>query len=172
MPRNPRFLLGAAAPLLLTLVAAGCGAAASGSGGGAGPYGPAATTAAQAPGTAAVVGTHASSLGPILVDGRGRTLYLFEQDRGATSTCAGSCAAIWPPLTTTTAPQAGAGAAAAKLGTTRRADGTLEVTYERHPLYLYAGDAKPGDTTGQGVDQFGAEWYVLSPAGAKVESRG
>jgi predicted lipoprotein with Yx(FWY)xxD motif len=170
MPRTPRFLLGAAAPLLLTLVAAGCGAAASASGGGA--YGSAATTPAPASGAATVVGTRASSLGSILVDGRGRTLYLFEKDRGTTSACDGSCAAIWPPLTTTTAPRAGTGAAAARLGTARRADGTLGVTYAGHPLYLYAGDAKPGDATGQGVDQFGAEWYVLSPAGAKVDSRG
>jgi predicted lipoprotein with Yx(FWY)xxD motif len=170
MPRTPRFLAGAAAPLVLTLVAAGCGAAASASGGAYG--GPAASTAAPAAGAAAVVATRASSLGPILVDGRGRTLYLFEQDRGTTSTCDGSCAAIWPPLTTKAAPQAGTGAAGTKLGTTRRADGTLEVTYGGHPLYAYAGDAKPGDTTGQGVDQFGAEWYVLSPAGTKVESRG
>jgi len=110
-----------------------------------------------------------SPLGRILVDASGRTLYLFQKDRGAASTCYGACAGIWPPLTTKGKPLAGPGVLASRLGTTRRKDGKVEVTYNRHPLYYYAGDAKRGDTTGQGLDQFGAEWYVLSPAGTKVD---
>ena len=118
--------------------------------------------------TAASVKLKATSLGKILADGHGRTLYLFEQDKGPKSTCFGACAAAWPPLTTQAKPTAGAGVAAAKLGTIKRTGGS-EVTYAGHPLYLYAGDSAPGQTNGQGLDQFGAEWYALSGAGHKVE---
>ena len=109
-----------------------------------------------------------SPLGRILVGARGRTLYVFEKDKSSVSTCDGSCAKYWPPLTTTAKPRAGRGAVAARLGTARRKDGRLQVTYNRHPLYYFAGDAKAGQTGGQGMEAFGAEWYVLSPAGVKV----
>ncbi|GAA0654483.1 hypothetical protein GCM10010193_00810 [Kitasatospora atroaurantiaca] len=111
----------------------------------------------------------AGKLGPILVDSKGRTLYLFQADTSTTSTCNDACAAAWPPLTTTGAPVAGTGADAGLLGTTKRADGSTEVVYKGHPLYYYVGDAKPGDTNGQELNQFGAEWYVLNAAGDKVE---
>jgi predicted lipoprotein with Yx(FWY)xxD motif len=107
-------------------------------------------------------------LGRILVDGRGMTLYLFEKDTGMMSTCNGSCAKFWPPVTSTRAAKAGSGLDAGKLGTTARTDGETEVTYNGHPLYYYAGDKQPGDTTGQGLNAFGALWYVLSPAGKEV----
>jgi predicted lipoprotein with Yx(FWY)xxD motif len=107
-------------------------------------------------------------LGRILVDGRGMTLYLFEKDTGMKSTCDGSCAKFWPPVTTTGAAKAGSGLDAGKLGTTARSDGETEVTYNGHPLYYYAGDKQPGDTTGEGLNAFGALWYVLSPAGKEV----
>jgi len=163
----------AAVPVGIALIAAGCGGLAGGSPNGSGGYGsPAAPTGKTATGGTARVSVASSPLGQILVDGRGRTLYLFEKDTGTTSACEGSCASIWPPLTTTGKPLAGQGALDGELGTTPRADGALEVTYNGHPLYAYAGDTKPGDTTGQGLDQFGAEWYVLSPTGDKLEDDG
>jgi len=105
----------------------------------------------------------------MLTDSSGRTLYLFQKDKGPTSTCYGSCAALWPPLTTSGAPKAGAQIKASALGTTMRKDGTSEVTYNGHPLYYFAGDKGPGATSGQGLDDFGAEWYVLAPSGNKID---
>jgi predicted lipoprotein with Yx(FWY)xxD motif len=107
-------------------------------------------------------------LGRILVDGKGITLYDFVKDRAGTSSCYGACAALWPPLTTTARPHAGKGVRASLLGTTKRKDGKLEVTYDHHPLYYFVTDRKPGQTTGQGVNQFGGPWWVLSPAGKEI----
>jgi len=136
---------------------------------------PAATTSpapAASPSAAAVAGTTVAvatnKLGQILVDGRGMTVYLFVADTGTASTCYTSCATIWPPVLTTGAPQAGTGADASLLGTTKRTDGTTEVTYAGHPLYYFVKDKAPGDTTGQGVNGFGALWWVLSPTGAAM----
>ena len=107
-------------------------------------------------------------LGRILVDGKGITLYDFVEDKGGTSSCYGACAALWPPLTTTAKPHAGKGVRASLLGTTKRKDGKLEVTYNHHPLYYFVTDRKPGQTTGQGVNQFGGPWWVLSTAGKEI----
>jgi predicted lipoprotein with Yx(FWY)xxD motif len=144
---------------------AGCG------GGSSGQSAAATTTASPAPKTAAAatIAVRKTDLGRILVDSQGRTLYLFEKDKGTASTCNGSCASAWPPLTTSGAPKAGTGVKASALGTTKRADGTAEVTYNGHPLYYYVGDSGPGMTNGQGLDQFGAEWYVLAPSGNKID---
>ena len=109
-----------------------------------------------------------SSLGSILVDSKGITLYDFVKDKGTTSACYGACAALWPPLTTKGKPLAGHGVRASLLGTTKRKDGTLEVTYGGHPLYYFVTDKKPGQTTGQGVNQFGGPWWVLSAAGKEI----
>jgi predicted lipoprotein with Yx(FWY)xxD motif len=109
-----------------------------------------------------------STLGKILVDAKGQTLYLFQADKGTASTCNGACATAWPPLTTTGKPTVGPGLTASKLGTTKRSDGSTEVTYNGHPLYTFVGDSAPGQTTGQGTQAFGAAWYVLSTAGSKV----
>jgi predicted lipoprotein with Yx(FWY)xxD motif len=109
-----------------------------------------------------------SPLGRILVDSKGITLYDFVKDKGTTSACYGACAALWPPLTTKGKPVAGRGVRASLLGTTKRKDGKLEVTYNGHPLYYFVTDKKPGQTTGQGVNQFGAPWWVLSPAGKEI----
>ena len=163
-----RQLVLASASLAIALVAAGCGGKSSSSGSSAPASSPAATTAAAG----ATVAVKGSKLGRILVDGSGRTLYLFERDKGSTSTCSGACATGWPPLLTSGAPQSGSGVSASLLGTTTRSDGKTEVTYHGHPLYHFAGDGKPGDTNGQGVKAFGAEWYVLSAAGNKVEKEG
>jgi predicted lipoprotein with Yx(FWY)xxD motif len=109
-----------------------------------------------------------SAVGRILVDSKGITLYDFVQDKGTTSTCYGACAALWPPLLTTGKPIAGTGVRASLLGTTKRKDGKLEVTYGGHPLHYFVTDRKPGQTTGQGINQFGAPWWVISPAGKEI----
>jgi predicted lipoprotein with Yx(FWY)xxD motif len=113
-----------------------------------------------------------SGLGRILVDGRGHTLYLFEKDKRGKSACSGQCAGYWPPLITSGKPRAGAGVRASLLGTTKRSDGRLQVTYNHHPLYTFVKDTKKGQTNGEGLDFFGAEWYALSSAGSKVEKPG
>ena len=119
------------------------------------------------------VATASSTLGRILVDSHGRTLYLFARDKNGKSACSGSCAAYWPPLIASGKPHAIAGAKASLLGTTRRADGRLQVTYRHHPLYRYAGDAGKGQTNGQGLNESGGLWWVLSrlPATRSAERR-
>lgn len=141
------------APLAVALITAGCGS------------GAAPTSASPA----ARVATAHTKLGTVLVDARGRTLYLFEKDHGSSSSCYGSCASVWPPLLTGADPAAGAGTRPGRLGSSRRRDGKRIVTYSGHPLYTYAGDSRPGDVHGQGADQFGAPWYVLAPSGAKID---
>ncbi|MFG2626478.1 hypothetical protein [Streptomyces sp. NPDC048473] len=114
------------------------------------------------------VASASSPLGTILVDGKGRTLYLWEADTTSESTCSGECAKEWPPLIVSGEPVAGKGVKAGLLGTTKRSDGSREVTYNGHPLYYFADDKKAGDTNGQKVNDAGAEWYVLDPSGNKV----
>ena len=109
-----------------------------------------------------------SRLGRILVDSKGITLYDFVVDKHGTSACYGACAALWPPVITKGKPLAGHGTRASLLGTTKRKDGKLQVTYGGHPLYYFVTDRKPGQTTGQGVNQFGGPWWVLSPAGKEI----
>jgi predicted lipoprotein with Yx(FWY)xxD motif len=120
-------------------------------------------------GSPAVVMTHSGPLGTYLTDASGRTLYLFATDTGSNSTCAGTCAANWPPLTTTGAPQAGSGTTGSDLSTTMRADGSTQVDYHGHPLYYFAADTSAGDAKGQGLNE-GGLWWVVSPAGAAITS--
>jgi len=128
---------------------------------------PVSPTPKVATGTKIDVGS--TRLGRVLVDGMGRTLYLFVADTGTKSTCNSSaCVQYWPPLLTTGAPQAGAGVNAGLLGTTKRQDGTTEVTYAGHPLYYFISDNKAGDVTGQGINGFGGPWYVVSPSGMRI----
>src|SRR5437588_7820591 len=134
----PPTIVGGAAIVAIALVTAACG-----SGGYNKPAGASGTTPATA---AASVSVANSSLGPLLVDGSGRTLYLFEGDTGSTSTCKDACAQAWPPLLTPGVPNEGSGASAAELGTTTRADGTAEVTSHGHPLHTYVADPMEGDT--------------------------
>ena len=129
---------------------------------------PSASNAAGARGP--VVSTASTSLGRILVNSSGRTLYLFGKDKNGKSSCSGMCASFWPPLITSGKPRAGTGAKASLLGTTKRADGRVQVTYNHHPLYTFKKDTKKGQTNGEGVNAFGANWYAVSPAGAKVVS--
>ena len=110
-----------------------------------------------------------SGLGDILVDANGRTLYLFRADSAGVSNCnSGPCVQYWPPVLTQGQPQAGPGVSAALLGTSKRKDGSVEVTYAGHPLYYFLADTRPGQLAGQGVDSFGARWYVVSPTGAQI----
>lgn len=120
-----------------------------------------------ATGTTVAVGS--TRLGEILVDGSGRTLYLFVADKGTQSACNSSaCVLYWPPVLTSGTPKAGAGIDPSLLGTTARQDGTTEVTYAGHPLYYFISDKKAGDVTGQGVNGFGGPWYVVSPSGMQI----
>jgi predicted lipoprotein with Yx(FWY)xxD motif len=144
------------------VVAAGCGGSNKSSSASSQTSTPVATKAGT-------VSLGSTSLGKVLVGANGRTLYLFEKDKAGKSACSGSCAAAWPPLTSSGKPSAGSGVDAAKLSVTKRTDGKSQVVYAGHPLYFYAADSKAGDTNGQGLDQFGAEWYVLSAGGNKVE---
>ena len=170
---------------LLALVAAGlvaaCGGSSStsasspassnsGSGSGGGAYGAVAKSTPAAKSGAVSLTAGKGSLGTFLVDSAGRSLYLWEADKGTKSMCSGACAAAWPPLTTTGKPTAGKGVNASLLGTTKRNDGSLEVTYGGHPLYYFAGDTSPGQITGQGSNGFGAKWYVVSPAGKAIDT--
>src|SRR4051812_17305406 len=138
-----------------------------------------ALTAALGGGTAAVaipkpapatVKTRHTSLGTVLVDAKGRTLYLFEKDTKNKSKCSGKCAANWPPALTSGKPKAAGGAVSSRLGTTKRSGGKTQVTYAGHPLYLFIADKnKPGSVKGEGIDAFGAEWYVVGTNGKKIE---
>jgi len=115
------------------------------------------------------VATGPSGLGRILVDSRGRTLYLFEKDRRGMSACSGLCTAYWPPLLTHGKSITGKGAKGSLLGSIRRADGSRQVTYAGHPLYFFSGDTSRGQINGEGLTDFGAAWWALSPAGKKID---
>jgi predicted lipoprotein with Yx(FWY)xxD motif len=108
-------------------------------------------------------------LGKVLVNGHGQTLYLFEKDKHGKSACYGGCAKFWPPALTTGKPKAGSGVKASLLGTTKRKNGTKQVTYNGHPLYAFSEDKRAGQAKGQGTDFFGAEWYVVNAKGSKVD---
>lgn len=112
-----------------------------------------------------------TSLGRILVDRRGRTLYLFAPDKHGKSVCYGKCAVFWPPLLATKAAKTGSGLKASLFGTTRRRDGKLQVTYARHPLYRFAEDKAPGQLKGQGLNAVGGLWWVLGPSGRAIERK-
>lgn len=146
-------LIGVAA---LAVVAAGCGAA----------------TNSLHPGREEVASARLPDLGNILVDDKGRTLHLFVSDPSDQTTCYGACASIWPPVTTAGAPAAKGGVSAGKLSTFHRSDGGTQVAYAGHPLYYYQADTEAGDAYGEGLDQFGAEWYALSATGQQVEPKG
>jgi predicted lipoprotein with Yx(FWY)xxD motif len=168
MTRNKRtrFLAGATLSLI-ALTAAGCGGDDNGGG----------TTAASessntASGQAATIGAQSEGdLGTILVDSNGLTIYLFEKDSGSKSACFGGCAAAWPPVRASGKPTAGSGLNASLIGTTPRSDGAAQVTYNGHPLYLFAGDQSAGQTNGQGLTEFGGSWFALSSAGDPVTTQ-
>ena len=138
--------------------------------GGGGPYGSSPSTAATGRQGDPGVAVASSKLGQILVDGTGRTLYLFEADTNGSSACDATCAQAWPPLIAKGPVTTRNGANATELGSTTRKDGATQVTYNSHPLYNFSGDVKAGDTTGQGSHAFGADWYVVAPSGDKIDN--
>jgi predicted lipoprotein with Yx(FWY)xxD motif len=119
--------------------------------------------------TGALVTLRKTGLGTILVDRRGRTLYLFEKDRNGMSMCNSGCAKYWPPLTSRGTPRAGKGVRQSLLRLTRARHGARQVTYAGHPLYTFVGDKRAGQTSGEGLDNFGAEWYAVAASGHKIE---
>jgi predicted lipoprotein with Yx(FWY)xxD motif len=156
-----------AAPVVALLVAA-CGSSSSSSSSGSTKAVPPTPTPTAA-GTVVTTKKDAH-VGEILAAGPKRlTVYLFEADKGSRSNCTGTCASAWPPVPANAGPKAGGRALGSDLGVTERADGTDQVTYKGHPLYYYTKDKDSGDAYGQGLKQFGAGWYVLTPSGKKID---
>ena len=146
------------APIVAVLAIAAVAAFVVASGGG---------TTNAASSTSAAVALDQTSLGPVLVDGSGRTLYLFEGDRTDVSTLSSAGRAVWPPFTARSQPVTMGGANSALIG---MIPGSGQITYNGHPLYYYVGDQHVGQTAGQGLNQFGARWYVLSATGRAITS--
>jgi predicted lipoprotein with Yx(FWY)xxD motif len=162
--KRSRIFLGGAVGLIAALAAVGCSSSK------ANPSTAPTSAPPAANGQAATVSVAKTGLGNVLVGSQGRTIYLFQADSGTTSACTGACASAWPPVRVTGQPTGGSGINSSLLGTTARSDGNPQVTYNGHPLYLYVGDQKAGDTTGQGVNAFGGGWFVLSAAGNQITS--
>jgi predicted lipoprotein with Yx(FWY)xxD motif len=154
-------LTAAAAAGIVAATVAGCG---GGGDSGSAAIGPPRTASGQT----ATVGLASTGLGKVLVNDQGRTLYLFRADHGTTSACTGGCATEWPPLRAAGKPKVGTGLQASAVTTIKRSDGKSQVSYHGHPLYTYVGDQKAGDTTGQGINAFGAGWYAVTSSGAQA----
>lgn len=131
---------------------------------------PAASTSGASGGAVMVIKVgKAGDLGSVITDSAGMTVYDFHKDKGTTSSCYGACEGAWPPVITSGEAKAAGGAQSSLLGTTKRKDGTLQVTYNGHPLYTFVGDKKPGEANGNDFSEFGAEWYALEPNGEEPE---
>jgi predicted lipoprotein with Yx(FWY)xxD motif len=173
--RRNSYALGLLALLVTAALAvAGCGGGSDSStgnayGGKSGGGSKPASSKEVSGGDGIVSATAVGDLGTILVDSQGLTLYDFHKDKGGESACYDACAAAWPPLLTDGDPQAQGKADRSMLGTTKRKDGSTQVTYNGWPLYTYAGDQAPGEANGNDIDQFGAEWYALQPNGQEPE---
>ncbi|HEX9526068.1 MAG TPA: hypothetical protein VF951_01110 [Streptosporangiaceae bacterium] len=173
------WIVGAACAAGIVLAATACSSGSSSSSTAAAPASSSASQASSPAATGSSSSAAATTInqaaisgipGKALVDGQGRTMYLFEADKGGTSTCTGACAAAWPPVTVSGTPQAGGGVSQSLLGTITRSDGTMQLTYNHHPLYYFAGDANTGQDKGQGLKAFGAGWYVVNASGAKIDT--
>ena len=163
------------------LVVAACSSSSSTTSSGPATSSPAAAPAATQATSPAATGQAASTAtvslatisgipGEALVGSKGRALYLFQADKNGTSACTGACAAAWPPDVVTGQPQAGRGVSQSLLGTITRPDGTMQLTYNGHPLYYFTADAAGGTAHGQGVKAFGAGWYVVGASGSKIDT--
>jgi len=159
-------LSGVAALIAVGLLVAACGGSAATSGGNSAGGSGSGATATRAADSSLTIGVTAGAHGRRLIGSDGRTVYLWEGDRGGMSHCTGACAAAWPPVVAT--PNAGHGVIASKLGTVRRSGGARQVTYAGHPLYYFDGDTAAGQTNGQGSNAFGAKWWLVSPAGSAI----
>jgi len=109
-----------------------------------------------------------TDLGRVIVDSKKRTLYMLTADGKNSSSCSGQCAANWPPAKAPKKPTLVKALKKDRLKVIRRSDGTRQLAYRGHPLYRFAGDSRPGDVNGQGVNAFGGSWYVLGRSGAPV----
>jgi len=114
--------------------------------------------------------TKSGSAGTYLTDGSGRSVYLWVKDPMGKSVCDGACAGAWPPVTTTGSVTASGSAMASALSTFTRSDGTKQVLYDGHALYYFVGDTSPGATKGQGLNGFGAKWWLVAPSGSGITS--
>jgi predicted lipoprotein with Yx(FWY)xxD motif len=168
--------MGVVLAVLGALVIAGCGGGSSSSSSGSsstpeasGGESASATTSSEGGGSSTIAGAEVGGLGEVLANSEGMTVYLYTPDTGTTSTCYGGCETEWPPVVAEGKPSAGEGAMSTALGTTKRKDGTMQVTYEGHPVYLFAGDKAPGEANGQGDD---GVWWVMNEAGEAIESGG
>ncbi len=130
----------------------------------------AAASAAAGSSSAMTVDVQTGKGKSFLTDGSGRSLYLFASDTKTKSTCSGACATAWPPLIAKGAPTAGTGANPSDLGTITRSDGTKQISYDGHALYYFSGDQAAGQTNGEGINGFGALWYLVAPSGKQVTS--
>jgi predicted lipoprotein with Yx(FWY)xxD motif len=128
----------------------------------------ASSLARSAPQSSATVSLRKTALGQVLVNSKGRTIYLFMKDKNGKSACNGNCAGFWPPLISRGKPTVGHGLKASLVGTTMRSNGSRQVTYNRHPLYTFALDKQGGQTKGEGNLAFGARWYAVSAKGTAV----
>lgn len=158
----------ATAAIVLAATATACSGSSSPNSSAAGTASPSYVLEEAAKAAPATVTTKSVPLGKILVNDKNLTLYLFQKDKTSTSTCTGACAAQWPPLVVTTKPTASGGVQSKLLSTSKRSGGSMQVTYKGHPLYRFAGDTKPGNVNGQGLNAFGAKWYVLGTDGKQI----
>lgn len=136
---------------------------------------PAAANASPSAGQSAsngalTIGTARASVGTYLTGASGRALYVWMADSKGRSSCAGTCASLWPPLRANSMPKVAGGASAADISLISRSDGTKQVAYKGRPLYYYAGDTGPGMTNGQGSNGFGAKWWLIGTSGAQITS--
>lgn len=161
MTRKPIATLASAG--VIALIVAGCGS----SGGGNSSSGSNAKPAASSSAGTSVMSA-STSLGTIITDGQGRTLYRFSKDTGKMSNCTGACATNWPPFTASGKLAANGGVSAGAVSLVKRSDGAKQVTLDGHPLYYFRGDQSAGQLNGQGVDEFGAKWFTVAPSGTQV----
>jgi predicted lipoprotein with Yx(FWY)xxD motif len=158
-----------AAPLTVALLAAtACSSSGSSSSTSSSPAAAAPASSAASSASSTVITTKTSSGGSYLTNSAGRAIYLFMADSTGKSTCDGACASAWPPVIATGQPTASGGVQASDLGTITRSDGSKQVTYDGHPLYYFVGDTGPGTIKGQGIDGFGAKWWLVAPSGSSI----
>ena len=153
--RSSRLVAALVAPGLLAAACSSSGGGSTAAGGG--------TSAPSASSAVTIKVTNGH-----LTDATGRTVYLWVKDTGKNSTCSGNCTTFWPPVTSNAKATAGTGANASDLGTSKRSDGTMQITYAGHPLYFYSGDSAPGQTNGQGNNGFGFLWWEVAPSGNAI----
>jgi predicted lipoprotein with Yx(FWY)xxD motif len=115
-----------------------------------------------------VIKTMGSSAGTFLTDNSGRAVYLFMKDPSGQSVCTNACLSAWPPVIASGAVTGMDGVSSGNLSTITRSDGTKQVAYDGHALYYFSGDSAAGQVKGQGIDGFGAKWWLIAPTGSSI----